>query len=149
MKVLTLWQPWATLMAIGKKRNDTRSWSTKYRGPVAIHAARYTMEEELIACNSFYRNALEHLITPQTPGLRQGAILCIVNLIDVVPTVTFTPETLTPEEKEFGDYSPGRFAWITEMLVVLDEPIPCCGHQGLWTPGPALEEQLRGLLTAA
>ncbi len=149
MKVLSLWQPWATLMALKKKRNDTRSWATKYRGPLGIHAARTTMEEELIACNAFYRDALAHLITEQTPGLRQGAILCIVNLIDVVPTDSFTPDTLTQEEQEFGDYSRGRFAWVTEMLLVLDEPIPCCGHQGLWTPEPFLEERLRGLLKAA
>ena len=40
MKVLTLTQPWATLVAIGAKRIETRSWSTKYRGPLAIHAAK-------------------------------------------------------------------------------------------------------------
>ena len=39
MKVLTLTQPWATLVAIGAKRIETRSWATKYRGPLLIHAA--------------------------------------------------------------------------------------------------------------
>lgn len=39
MKVLSLWQPWATLVAIGVKRIETRSWRTNYRGPLAIHAA--------------------------------------------------------------------------------------------------------------
>jgi activating signal cointegrator 1 len=37
---LTLTQPWATLVAIGEKRVETRSWGTKYRGPLAIHAAK-------------------------------------------------------------------------------------------------------------
>jgi activating signal cointegrator 1 len=37
--VLTLWQPWASLVALGVKTIETRSWSTKYRGPIAIHAA--------------------------------------------------------------------------------------------------------------
>jgi hypothetical protein len=39
MKALTLTQPWATLIAIGAKRFETRSWATAYRGPLAIHAA--------------------------------------------------------------------------------------------------------------
>lgn len=40
MKVLTLTQPWATLVAIGAKHIETRSWATNYRGPLAIHAAK-------------------------------------------------------------------------------------------------------------
>lgn len=39
MRALTLTQPWATLVAIGAKRIETRSWGTRYRGPLAIHAA--------------------------------------------------------------------------------------------------------------
>ncbi|MFL5577327.1 MAG: ASCH domain-containing protein [Gemmatimonadaceae bacterium] len=40
MKALTLTQPWATLVAIGAKTIETRSWPTHYRGEVAIHAAK-------------------------------------------------------------------------------------------------------------
>ena len=40
MKALTLHQPWATLVAVGEKRIETRSWSTDYRGPLAIHAGK-------------------------------------------------------------------------------------------------------------
>jgi hypothetical protein len=40
MKVLTLAQPWATLVAIGAKKIETRSWPTNYRGPLAIQFAR-------------------------------------------------------------------------------------------------------------
>ncbi len=39
MKAITIWQPWATLLAIGAKKYETRGWTTKYRGPIAIHAA--------------------------------------------------------------------------------------------------------------
>lgn len=39
MKALTIWQPWASLIARGVKQYETRSWPTKYRGPIAIHAA--------------------------------------------------------------------------------------------------------------
>src|SRR5580765_8422282 len=40
MKILSLHQPWASLVAIGAKRYETRSWKTDYRGPIAIHAAK-------------------------------------------------------------------------------------------------------------
>lgn len=38
MKALTLRQPWASLIGCGVKTIETRSWSTRYRGPIAIHA---------------------------------------------------------------------------------------------------------------
>lgn len=39
MKALTVYQPWASLLACGAKQYETRSWATKYRGPIVIHAA--------------------------------------------------------------------------------------------------------------
>ena len=48
MKALTIWQPWASLIAGGAKQYETRSWATQYRGPIAIHAAaRYTRKWDL------------------------------------------------------------------------------------------------------
>ena len=38
IKLISLWEPWATLMAIGAKRIETRSWRTPYRGWLAIQA---------------------------------------------------------------------------------------------------------------
>lgn len=40
MKAITIWQPWASLLACGAKKYETRSWKTDYRGPIAIHAAK-------------------------------------------------------------------------------------------------------------
>lgn len=40
MKAITLTQPYATLVSLGMKKIETRSWSTNYRGPLAIHAAK-------------------------------------------------------------------------------------------------------------
>jgi hypothetical protein len=40
MKAITIWQPWASLLACGAKQYETRSWKTDYRGPIAIHAAK-------------------------------------------------------------------------------------------------------------
>lgn len=48
MKVLSLHQPWASLVACGYKRIETRSWSTRHRGPLAIHATRQPPREGVV-----------------------------------------------------------------------------------------------------
>ncbi len=40
MKTLSLLQPWATLVVMGVKQIETRSWRTDYRGPLLIHASK-------------------------------------------------------------------------------------------------------------
>lgn len=47
MKVLTLKQPWATLVAEGIKKYEFRSWKTNYRGKILIHAGTGIDKEEL------------------------------------------------------------------------------------------------------
>ena len=39
---------------------------------------------------------------------------------------------MTIEEKIFGDYTTGRFAWILRNPIPLDKPIPARGYQKLW-----------------
>lgn len=40
MKVITIKQPWATLIAEGLKEYEFRTWRTKYRGEILIHAGK-------------------------------------------------------------------------------------------------------------
>lgn len=40
MKALSIRQPWAWLIVHGGKDIENRTWSTRYRGPVLIHAAK-------------------------------------------------------------------------------------------------------------
>lgn len=47
MKVLTLKQPWATLVAEGIKKYEFRSWKTNYRGKILIHAGTGIDKKEL------------------------------------------------------------------------------------------------------
>lgn len=136
MKIISLWQPWASLMALNLKQNETRSWYVGYRGPLGIHAAKkvipfeqlfdeLTPEQRLfvlsVICNAYgnYDN------------LPTGAIIAAGNLTDIVAIEKVTPE-LTALERAFGDYSPGRFAWQMTDIVNLKEPIPAKGQQGLW-----------------
>ena len=128
MKALTLTQPWATLVALGSKNVETRSWRTHYRGPLAIHAAKGFPA----AARQFaeQQRALDRLPTP----LPLGALLCTVELIDCQPTTLIAP-SLTPLERLYGDYSPDRWAWLFDpnSLRVLATPTPATGSLGLWT----------------
>lgn len=40
MRIISLWQPWASAISLGLKQFETRSWSTNYSGLLAIHAAK-------------------------------------------------------------------------------------------------------------
>ena len=58
-----MWQPWASLIAIGAKQIETRHWPTKYRGPIAIHTAKRIHKSEMreLDCRKSFREALAEL----------------------------------------------------------------------------------------
>src|SRR5690606_17299582 len=92
MKALSLWQPYASLIAVGAKRYETRHWKTDYRGPIAIHAAkrRITNDEWLyIRFDPNFRAISRTLgfdrgIDPNT--LPYGAVVCVAELVNCIPT---------------------------------------------------------------
>ena len=47
MKVLTIKQPWASLIVDKYKRYEFRSWKTKYRGKILIHAGM-SLEKDMV-----------------------------------------------------------------------------------------------------
>ena len=141
MKAITLYQPWASLIAVGAKRIETRPWFTHYRGELAIHAGKTTPAWvwDLMSDKEF-----DAALTVAFPGVLErdlsgrisvgqfptGVIVATCTLVDCVP-VNLVP-VLTNGERMFGDYSPGRFAWMLEDIKPLAEPIPATGKQGLW-----------------
>lgn len=170
MKALSLTQPWASLVAIGEKRIETRSWATRYRGPVAIHAAKSFPGAAQHWCFAEpFRSALlrhpddlphygAHPYTMRVTGLALGAVLAVAELtavhripvnpqwfarFDATPSASAQshylasyPVMLPPlrdrVERAFGDYTPGRFAWVLTDVHLLKQPIPCKGALGLW-----------------
>jgi len=122
VRILSLWQPWAQLMADGRKLVETRSWSTRYRGWIAIHAAKkFPPEARAFASGLDYDE------------LRFGVILGLVWLNGVTLTENYRPGVLTHLELSYGDYTPGRFAWHTRSgsRRRFLEPMPYKGGQGL------------------
>lgn len=145
MKALTLTQPWASLIAIGAKLVETRAWSTQYRGPIAIHAAKFWQVVDRETCwDPLFRAALEPTglvdYAPYTDlddgdierfALPLGGIVATAELLNVCRTEHIADQ-LTERERAFGDYYPGRFAWSLAVIRKLPEPIPCRGSLGLW-----------------
>lgn len=146
MKTLSLWQPWASAIALGHKQIETRGWGTPYRGPIAIHAARTTVEgrREVVGDLELWREVLgvrgAHGVVAAFEALPFGAVVAIADLIDVVPVDGLVD--LAPKEFALGDYRHGigRFAWLLDCVRPLPKPIPMRGRQGLfevqleWTP---------------
>ncbi|MFZ5688643.1 MAG: ASCH domain-containing protein [Bacillota bacterium] len=135
MKAITLWQPWASLVAIGSKKIETRSWATKYRGPLAIHAAAKTPGDSIIACfHEPFATVLKNagFVRGKNISLPCGVVIATCRLVDCV---TITPEfvaTLSEQERAFGDYTQGRYAWILDNVRRLERPVPANGRQRLW-----------------
>lgn len=132
MKAITLWQPWASLVAHGFKKFETRSWATTYRGPLVIHAAKRFTEQEKWYCLHDFKEQLVEGGIRRLSEIPLGAALCVVDLVDVLPTDTVYP-TISRIERKAGNYQAGRFAWKLENLRPFPEPVPMKGRQGLWT----------------
>jgi len=142
MKALTLTQPWATLVALDAKRTETRSWRTSYHGPLAIHAAKRMPKPASLLCwQEPFCTVLEaggykpgDGTTSNPFGLPLGPVIAVAILIDIQP-ITLENRPLEPEYT-FGNYSPGRFAWILRNVYRLPDPIPARGSLGLWEWNP-------------
>jgi activating signal cointegrator 1 len=128
---ITLTQPWATLMAMDRKRNETRAWSTRFRGWIAIHAAKGFPRScrELCYLQPFART-LAHYNRPD--DLPLGQVLAIVEIVDCLPTEGHTKHCMLEHERDFGDYSPDRFFFITRGVRRLEQPIAVKGALGIW-----------------
>lgn len=188
MRCITLHQPWASLVAAGVKTIETRSWPTKHRGQLLIHAAQSHKTWDQLDAPSLMseRQTIQAVlgafgvIEPDgrswpSPWIDEdaiylgwdvklplGAVVAVAQLVDCVPITNAWPENdgrhvllggdqrlwlyrghpynewPRPEDVTdqlpFGDYRPGRWAWLLEDIRALPAPVPARGRQGLWTP---------------
>jgi hypothetical protein len=130
------------------KHIETRCWSTKYRGELAIHSAAKLPPKWLGASSRTdpFRDELAVLFCVRRDRddrhgkrvddilrkLPYGKVVCIVRLVDIEPTSEFLRETLPRQELLFGNYEEGRFAWHLEMVDVCEPAIPAKGNRLLW-----------------
>lgn len=150
MKAITIWQPWASLLACGGKRFETRSWATSYRGPIAIHAAKKSVFDALALIPVPVALEMKRLIGAEWKDLPTGAVIATANLvgcheIDKIREMRCAPQetgcwdcnrrgtwiVASDREVSFGDWTPGRYAWELSDMKIID-PVPVSGRQGLW-----------------
>lgn len=148
MKAITIHQPWATLMAMGLKRIETRSWATSYRGSLAIHAAKTFPAYARAACwNEAISKALGGPLVRSSnmldwgiefekyvKALPLGCIVATCELVRCIETemIPRYVQPFTEHERALGNYEPGRYGWLTENMVAVKPPIAAVGAQGLW-----------------
>lgn len=158
MKCLTVYQPYASLIAIGAKLFETRGRRILYRGPLAIHAGLKKPSDVLDGVDIDIIFAMGRAfgvkekqvgkITEYLETLPRGAVIATADLIGCWNTYGRTeiiscgdlrgsqPERINHfvcnDELLFGNFSRGRFAFELENMKSLPLPIPAKGKQGLW-----------------
>lgn len=125
MKVLSLIEPWASLILNNIKKIETRSWKTNYRGELYIHASLTKIKKDKhieILLNMLGENELHY-----------GEIICKCELIDCIYMDEEFITKIKENEKEYlcGEYEIGRYAWILNNIKPIC-PINAKGHLGIW-----------------
>lgn len=142
MKAITVIQPWASLLAVGEKRIETRSWRTNYRGEILIHAGKKVPLWGICMMDDAAKEKVmeifgnkDGIISNQFRTFPTGAIIGKANLVNCLRidelTMTLIKEQ-HPVEYVFGDFTPGRYAWVMSNPVLFENLIPASGKQGLW-----------------
>lgn len=160
IKAISLWQPSASLIVIGAKRFETRSWATNYRGPILIHAAKkWTPDLRRMIREHPFTLALKGHVGDFKPGefsrlsIPLGCILGVADLcgcfrslgqlLSISPAILEDGTHIHQPELSFGDFYPGRFAWKLENVRRFETPIPFRGMQGIFNvPDAIVAEQL-------
>lgn len=155
LRALSLTQPWASLVALGRKKIETRNWSTAHRGWIAIHASKGFPPEarDLAVGTPFIDAFIQTGVYDSTDDLPLGAIVAVANLYHVGKIARNREGAVYIDPKDwavtdayelaFGDYTPGRYGWVLTNVGRLREPIPCKGALGLWTVPPDVEAAIR------
>ena len=133
MKAISLHQPWASLIAAGVKKVETRHWPVSHRGPLAVHAAKKLVsncgEEVDELC-------LDEFGCEWRRTLPRGAIVATANLVACERMIEPSYPTAAgyPSHNELicGNWQQDRFAWLLEGVQALKLPVPWCGMQGLF-----------------
>lgn len=124
MKVISIIEPFASLIKNKKKYIETRSWKTSYRGEIYIHASSKSIPKS-------WKNNPNYMLVNET---NYGHIICKCKLVDCVyMDDDFINNIKKNNYQEYllGIYEIGRYAWVLEDIVVIDK-IKAKGHLGIW-----------------
>lgn len=132
VKALTISQPFASLIADGKKWVENRNWATRYRGPLAIHAGKGT----------------QYMTRKELAEVPHGCIVAVASLVGCVNLASARKwaedrehwggstlgegTQLTVRDLLAHEHAEGPWCWILEDVQKLESPVAVAGAQGLW-----------------
>lgn len=139
MRVLSLWQPFASLCVYGLKPVETRDRPTLIRGRIGLLAtATEPKAYQSIEYQDYFEKAFEQMLGTKSRErtrlaidyLPRGSIVGTVDLYDCLPSERFrVGDKMSASEYAFGDFSPGRWGWMFRDPVRFKTPIPAKGGQ--------------------
>ncbi|MFN6572358.1 ASCH domain-containing protein [Dendronalium sp. ChiSLP03b] len=145
MKAISLWQPWASLIAMGLKQYETRSWRTNYQGPLLICSAqRNYPEQQQIYADIFYKyqqvfaESDNWLMWDELP---RGYAIALVELAGCIKMDEAFIQARSQLEIDCGEWSVGRYAWRLENVRKTIVPIKVRGRQGLFNLEVDIKEE--------
>jgi activating signal cointegrator 1 len=122
-RALSIKMPWLELILSGKKDIEVRTWTTKYRGPVWLHAGKSVDKSQ--ASRWDFKD------------LPTGAYLGQSNLADVIEFDAKSWESLRSRHLNEGDFQPGLYGWVFKDSKRI-KPYPAPGKLGLYKLSPEL-----------
>ncbi len=121
MKTITLKQPWASLVANGYKKYEFRSWKTKYRGDILIHAGK-----------GIDKDAIEK-VTGLNLEYPSSKILAIVTIEDCIQLDKEINKKICAENPlVYGNKNRSGFAWKLSNIRKVNCNQEVSGKQGFW-----------------
>lgn len=121
LKVLTLRQPWATLVAEGIKKYEFRSWKTNYRGKVLIHAGTGIDKDDM--------KKYEH-INLDFPSRRIIAVVEIEDCLELDKDLN--KKIISENNIAYGHKIRTGYAWKLKNIKKIDYDKEVNGQLGLW-----------------
>lgn len=144
MKALTIWQPWASLIAIGAKPYEFRSWvapKSIWNKRIAIHAGVKKVSQSDIVDLIYRLEARQALGTalkaelalPLLQKVRQGLELPLGHVLGTAFLGIPTPSRSLPGTPAGAEINYlGQYAWPVTKFEALEPPQPFKGAQGFW-----------------
>lgn len=150
---LTVRQPYATLLVLGLKRFETRGWSTRYRGPLIIHAAKKCSPSDVLRVQDLCRGI--RVLPPMTEYQQRLAINraweetlgCAIGFVEL-GNCSLVSDGGSEFENAVGTFGPDRYGWECTFSDAFPEPIQDFGKLGLWKPSQRVIDcfaNLRGM----
>jgi hypothetical protein len=119
LKCLSIRQPWAWAILHAGKDVENRTWLTKYRGPLAIHASHGCTRGQYLAASAEIEK-ISGLKVPPLEDLPRGAVVGTVNLVDCHGETTD------------NDWALGGHGWLFLSEPKACQPLPMKGRLGIF-----------------